>query len=279
MEWVSLCWSFTAETKNIKENDQNYEIGHTIHEISALEWGRGGSQAAILHMLDVLKMQWMLDRSCSWSLKTVSDITTYYSLFSQSHWQVCRRLRLCSKEYHKRYLKQLMSRFGVHSLKESHKKGEVFRLWTTGNFKPEASDMSNFEGETALQDSSQLVQVLDTSISAGNYSGNNQSENEAAVVTETSKCTTINDEGSGDLLVRCNTRNSDVEQRNGILADEQLQGRKSVNYNMQETQCLSLVKSPRSRSHPRSSRLAVSATSILREQRILKILEVCPLIC
>lgn len=189
-----------------------------------------------------------------------------------------------------------MSRFGVHSLKESHKKGEVFRLWTASNFKPEASAMSHIEGETALQevdksrsliidqylleDSSQLVQVLDTSISERNNSGNNQSENDAAVVTETSNCTTVDDEGSSDLLVRCNAQNSDVEQCNGVLAEELLQGSKSVsNCNMQETQCLSLVKSPRRRSHPRSSRLAVRATSTLREQRILKILEVCPLIC
>ncbi|KAH6827918.1 hypothetical protein C2S53_014880 [Perilla frutescens var. hirtella] len=201
---------------------------------------------------------------------------------------VCRRLGLCSKEYHRRYFKPLMSKFGVHSLKESHKKGEVCRLWTTGNFKSEASNMAPIEGETVLQevheskslfadryrleDSSQLVQVLDTTISVRNNSGNIESD--AAAVTEASNCSTVDGEGSSGLLVRCNTQNSDVEQCHGVLAEELSQGSKSVpNCNMLETHCLSLVNSPRRRSHPRPSSLAMRATSSLREQRILKILE------
>lgn len=180
-----------------------------------------------------------------------------------------------------------MSRFGVRSLKESHKKGEVYRLWTAGNFKPEASNMTPIVGETVrqevseskspvldrylLKDSSQPVQVLDTSISVGNNSGTNEIENDAADKTEASNCTTA-DECSSGLLVRCNTPNSDVEQFTGVLAEEPLQGSKSVHP-------LALVKSPMRRSHPRPSSLAIRASSSRREQRILKILEVCPLIC
>lgn len=188
-----------------------------------------------------------------------------------------------------------MSRFGIHSLKESHKKGEVFRVWTAGNFKSEASNMSINEGETVMQevdkskslvvdhylleDSSRLVQVLDNSISGRNNSGNSQSENDAAVLTEASNFTTVNDEGSSGLLVRCNTQNLDVEQCS-IHDEELLQGSNSVaKSNMLETHDLALVKSPRHRSHPRSSRHAMHAISEPREQHILKILEVCSLIC
>lgn len=206
--------------------------------------------------------------------------------------QVCRRLGLCCKEYHKRYFKPLMSKFGVHSLKESHKKVEVYRLWTAGNFKPEASNMTPIEGKTVrqevneskslvvdrylLKDSSQPVQVLDTSISVGNNNGMNESQNGAANKTEASNCTTV-DECSSGLPVRCNTPNSDMEQFTGVLAQEPLRESESVpNCNVPETHHLALVKSPRRRSHSRPSSLAIRASSSRREQRILKILEVVP---
>ncbi|KAL1551739.1 hypothetical protein AAHA92_19540 [Salvia divinorum] len=196
--------------------------------------------------------------------------------------EVCRRLGLCCKEYHKRYFKQLMSIFGVHSLKESHKKGEVFRLWTSGNFKSEASNKTPIEGETVrqgesislavnrylLKDSSQPVQMLDTSMSVGNNSGNNESVNDAADKTEASNCMTV-DECSTSMLALCNTQN--VEQCNEVLAEEPLQG--VPNFNVPDTHHLALVKSPRRRSHPRSSSLTMHASSSRKEQHILKILE------
>ncbi|XP_042053544.1 uncharacterized protein LOC121798547 [Salvia splendens] len=203
--------------------------------------------------------------------------------------EVCRRLGLCCKEYHKRYFKPLMSIFGVHSLKESHKKGEVFRLWTSCNFKPEASNMTPIEGETVrqgvieskslavnrylLKDSSQPVKMLDTSMSVGNNNGNNESVNDAAGKTEDSNCMTV-DECSTGLLVLCNTQSSDVVQCTGVLAEEPLQGSMSVpNFNVPDTHHLALVNSPRRRSHPRSSSLAFHASSSRKEQHILKILE------
>ena len=186
--------------------------------------------------------------------------------------------------------------FGVHSLKESHKKGEVYRLWTAGNFKPEVSNMTPNEGETVrqrineskslvvdqyiLKDSSQPVQMLDTSISVGNNSGNNENGNDAARKTEASNCTTV-DECSTGVLVLCNTQSSEVDQCTGVLAEEPLQGSISVpiDYNMPETDHLALVKSPMHRSHPRSSSPAFRASGSGREQHILKILEVYSLIC
>lgn len=188
-----------------------------------------------------------------------------------------------------------MSRYGVHAVKESHGKGEVWRLWTAGNFKPEASHMTLIEGETVLpkfdeskslvlhqylpKDTSQPVQVPNTSISVGNNSGNKESEIDAAGINEASNSTAV-DECSSGVLVRCKTQNSDVVQCTGVLAEEPSQESKSVpKSNLPETHSLALVKSSRRRSHPRPSSLVVRASSSLREQRILKILEVCPLIC
>ncbi|XP_057786718.1 uncharacterized protein LOC131004125 isoform X2 [Salvia miltiorrhiza] len=222
-------------------------------------------------------------------LRQIYDMIDVAGLKGLTNTEVCRRLGLCCKEYHKRYFKPLISIFGVHSLKESHKKGEVFRLWTAGNFKPEPSNMIPFEGETAcqeareskslvedpylLKDSSQPVQVLDTSISVGNTSGTCESENDAADKKEASNCTTV-DECSSGMLVRCNTQNSDVEQCTGVPAEEPLQGSKSVpNCNVPETHPLALVKSPMRRSYPRPSSLPIRASSSRREQHILKVLE------
>ena len=188
-----------------------------------------------------------------------------------------------------------MSIFGVHSLKESHKKGEVFRLWTSCNFKPEASNMTPIEGETVrqgvieskslavnqylLKDSSQPVKMLDTSMYVGNNNGDNESVNDAAGKTEASNCMTV-DECSTGPLVLCNTQSSDVEQCTGVLAEEPLQGSMPVpNFNVPDTHHLALVNSPKRRSHPRSSSLAFHASSSRKEQHIIKILEVCTPIC
>lgn len=188
-----------------------------------------------------------------------------------------------------------MSRFGVQSVKESHKKGEVFRLWTAGNFKPEVSHTTPIEGEIVLpkvnenkslvmdqhllKDSFQPVQEPDTSISLGNNSGNNESETVAADITKASNCTAL-DECSSAVLVRCNTQNSDMVQSTGVLAQVPLLESKSVpNSNLPKARSLARVKSQRRRSHPRPSSLVIRASTSLREQRILKILEVCPLIC
>ncbi|XP_047958329.1 uncharacterized protein LOC125203869 isoform X2 [Salvia hispanica] len=223
-------------------------------------------------------------------LRQIYDMIDAAGLKGLTTTEVCGRLGLCCKEYHKRHFKPLISMFGVHSLKESHKKGEVYRLWTAGNFKPEVSNMTPNEGETVrqrineskslvvdqyiLKDSSQPVQMLDTSISVGNNSGNNESGNDAARKTEASNCTTV-DECSTGVLVLCNTQSSEVDQCTGVLAEEPLQGSISVpsDYNMPETDHLALVKSPRHRSHPRSSSPAFRASGSGREQHILKILE------
>lgn len=222
---------------------------------------------------------------------------------------MCKRLGLCSKVYHKRYFKQLISRFGLHLQLESHNKSEVYRVWTTGNFYPKSSNVPPIEREAALrvgdtskspvagsdivENSSQPKKVLDAHVSEGNTKDNNKSVYDAAVmneaskgcdtqnsgmeqsneagITEASKSTALDDEGSSVPLLQGNTPNSDVEE-------ELLQGSKSVtNSNVVETHCLALMTPSKRRSNTWYPRPICPASS-LREQHILKMLEVCCLI-
>ncbi|KAK6148741.1 hypothetical protein DH2020_016266 [Rehmannia glutinosa] len=204
--------------------------------------------------------------------------------------EVCRRLGLGHKEYHNRYFKSMISRFGMHLQLESHNKCEVYRVWTAGNFNPESSNMAPIERETVLKEVnesnlhvvdrdphenlSQPVQVIDTSTSMGNVRGINESENDAAVITEVSNGTNVDDGGSSILLLECNQQNSDVELSNDVPDEELLQDSKSVtNNNLLETRSLAVVTPPRRRSNLRYPRLTIGANSSQREQRILKMLQ------
>ncbi|PIN22319.1 hypothetical protein CDL12_04982 [Handroanthus impetiginosus] len=202
--------------------------------------------------------------------------------------EVCRRLGLCIKEYHKRYFKQLTSRFGLHLQPESHNKGEVYRVWTPGNFNPGSSNMAPVERETVFQDAnesnklvvdrdvdenlSKPVQVLDTCTSVGNVRSNNERENDAAVTTA-SNGTTVDDEGSNMLLLQCTPQNSDADPLNGVGDEERLQGSESVSNNNQlEAHSPAVVTPPRRRSYCNYPRLTMDTTSSQREQRILSML-------
>ncbi|GER53573.1 B-block binding subunit of TFIIIC [Striga asiatica] len=211
--------------------------------------------------------------------------------------QVCRRLGLCSKEYHRRYFKQMISRFGLHLQLEPHNRNEVYRLWTAGNFNPGSSNMAPAEEETALkvnesgpssldleshEDLSQPVKVIDDSISMENVGGINKSEKEAVDIADASNVTNMDKECSSTLLLQCSTQNSGMELSGGVPDQELFPARNSVNNNnMVETCSLAVValappSTPtpsRRRSNPRYPRLIMGATNSQREQNILKLLQ------
>lgn len=241
---------------------------------------------------------------------------------------MCKRLGLCTKEYHKRFFKQMISRFGLHLQLESQNRSEVYRVWTAANFNLKSSNIPPIEREAVLPEGdiskslvadtvftkkfSQPKKVTDAYVSEENTKDNNKSEYDSAVMTEASKGSTLDVEGTSNLLSQCNTLNSDMEQCNEagiteaststtlddegsaapllisntqnsdveqcsvVLAEELLQGRKSVtNSTAVETSCTALMTPSRRRSHTRYSRLSIGAASTLREQHILKMLEVC----
>ncbi|KAL8458672.1 hypothetical protein ACS0TY_036253 [Phlomoides rotata] len=255
-------------------------------------------------------------------LRQVYDMIDAAGTKGLTNIEVCKRLGLCSKEYHKRFFKQMISRFGVHLQLESHNKTEVYRVWTAGNFNLKSSNIPPIEREAALRESdmskslvadsryaenlSQPKQVLDAYVSEGNNKDNNKSEYDAAVTTEASKGSTLDVEGTSNLLLQCiplnsdleqcneagiteaskcttledegsaecNTQNSDVEQCSVVLAEELLHGNEPVtSSNVLETCCLALTTPSRRRSHTKHPRVSIGAASSLREQHILKMLE------
>ncbi|KAL0415050.1 UNVERIFIED_CONTAM: hypothetical protein Slati_3336900 [Sesamum latifolium] len=171
---------------------------------------------------------------------------------------------------------------------ENHNRGEVYRVWTARNFKPESSNMAPNEKETVPpevneanslvldfhENLSQPMQVADTSTSLMNVRGINESENDSARITEASNGTTMDDEGSGVLLLQCNPQNSVLELCDGAPAEELTAGSKSiVKNNLLETCSPAVVVPPRRGSYLKYPRLTMAPTSSQREQRILKMLQ------
>ncbi|KAL3632952.1 hypothetical protein CASFOL_025936 [Castilleja foliolosa] len=210
--------------------------------------------------------------------------------------EVCRRLGLCSKEYHKRYFKQMISRFRLHVQLENHNRSEVYRVWTAGNFNPESSNMAPVVGETVLKevnesdphvgdiishgDLSQPVQVIGTDTSMENVRGINGSENNAAVTAESSSNgLNVDNESPSILLLKCSQHNSDVKLSSGVPNEELLQASNSVkNNNQLETRSLAVITTPptpssKRRSVLRYSRIPMGGTSSQREQYVLKKLQ------
>ncbi|GFP90591.1 hypothetical protein PHJA_001203200 [Phtheirospermum japonicum] len=230
-------------------------------------------------------------------LRQIYDMVDAAGSKGLTNTEVCKRLGLCSKEYHKRYFKQMISRFGLHLQLESHSRSEVYRVWTAGNFNPESSNMAPVEGETVLKevnesdphvgdiishgDLSQPVQVIGTSTSMENVRDINESENDAAVTAEaSSNGTNVDNESSSILLLKCSQHNSDVELSSGVPDEELLQASNSVKKNnLLETHSLAVVTTPptpsssRRRSNLRYPRLSMGVTSSQREQYVLKMLQ------
>ncbi|KAL0441362.1 UNVERIFIED_CONTAM: hypothetical protein Sradi_0075100 [Sesamum radiatum] len=167
---------------------------------------------------------------------------------------------------------------------ENHNRGEVYRVWTARNFNRESSYMAPNEKETVPpevndvldlhENLSQPMQVVDDSTSLMNIRGINESENDPAGITEASNGTSMDDEGSGVLLLKCNTQNSVLELCEGAPAEELTAGSKSIaKNNLLETCSPAVVVPPRRGSYLKYPRLTMAATSSQREQRILKMLQ------
>ncbi|XP_051135794.1 uncharacterized protein LOC127254623 isoform X2 [Andrographis paniculata] len=205
--------------------------------------------------------------------------------------EVCKRLGLCSKEYHKRYFKQMIFRFGLHLQLESHKKGEVYRVWTANNFNNKSSSKGSLEKEKVLpevhpptsrnldmdccENLSQSLQVLDNSTSMGSVKAINRSEIDAVGTTEATNGTTVEEDASTCLLLECNPHNSDEELRNGRCDKDLLKDNKLVVADSGIVKICSpaITRPSRRRPYPMYPHLTISATSSLREQRILKMLQ------
>lgn len=211
--------------------------------------------------------------------------------------QVCRKLGLCGKEYHKRIFSKMFTRFGFHLQAESHDRGVVYRVRTAGNFNPESSKLeSSSMGPIAKdlvlhegiesnsqrlnldfhENLSQTVQVVDNLVSVGDFSDINDSEN-AVVITEPSNGTTVSDEGKSMQLSLWNQQHPNIEPSNTV-SDEKLQlvvSDSGTNNTIQVTSLPAVVSCRRRRSNLNYPCLSVGGINLQREQWILQMLLVC----
>lgn len=227
-------------------------------------------------------------------LRQVYDMIDSEGSKGLTNTEVCRKLGLCGKEYHKRIFSKMFTRFGFHLQAESHYRGVVYRVRTAGNFNPESSklevsSMAPIAKDLVLQKGnesnsqrlnldfhenlSQSVQVVDNLASMGDFRDINDSEN-VAVITEPSSDTTVSGEGESMQLSLWNQQHPDMEPSNTV-SDEKLQllvCDSGTNNAIQETSPPAVVYCRRRRSNLNYPCLTVDAINSQREQRILQML-------
>ncbi|CAI9753733.1 unnamed protein product [Fraxinus pennsylvanica] len=201
--------------------------------------------------------------------------------------EVCKRLGIRNKLYYNRLL-NMFSRFGMHLQAESHNRGVGYRVWTAGNFNPEASNVVPSEPGIALlesmecnqrvfdlnshESSAQSIQMVGASTSNDDVRGIDENE-WTTEEPESSNCTKVDAEGRNMLLCPINSQNSETVTSNGFPEDE-LQIVSKAIANTAVDMCPAVSTPPtRRRSQPRYPCLTLGAASSQREQRILKMLQ------
>ncbi|KAL6514977.1 hypothetical protein OROGR_020556 [Orobanche gracilis] len=280
---LRLVQNFSPSYFEPKLHGRGHDDIDTEQSKNSLERGQITEQLAELHIL-----------------RQAYDMVDAAGTKGLTNTEVCRRLGLCSKEYHKRYFNQMISRFGLRSQRETHNRTEVYRVWMAENFNRESSNKALTEkvpteretlkevNESNLhvvdldshEELSQPLQVIYASTSMENVRCINGSQNDAAVSAEASEGTNVGNRSSSILLLQHNQQNSDVEFSSGVSGEELLRTSNSVkNNNLLETCSLAVVTTTptpsRHRSNLRYPRLTMgaSATSSQREQHILKMLQ------
>ncbi|KAL2516429.1 B-block binding subunit of TFIIIC [Forsythia ovata] len=202
--------------------------------------------------------------------------------------EVCKRLGIRNKPYYNRLL-NMFSRFGMHLQAESHNRGVGYRVWTAGNFNPEASNVVPSEPEIAPpestesnqravdlkshENSAQSIQVVGASTSNNDVRGIHENER-TTVEPESSNCPKVDAESQNMLLCPSNSQNSETEPSNRVPEKELHIVSKEVTNTAPVEMCPPAVSTPpRRRSYPRYPCLTMGATSSQREQRILKMLQ------
>ncbi|XP_057504442.1 uncharacterized protein LOC130787950 isoform X1 [Actinidia eriantha] len=176
--------------------------------------------------------------------------------------EVCKRLGINNKRYYTRLL-NMFSRFGMHLQAESHNRGVAYRVWTSGNFNPEASNIVVSKPESALCEN-------DTSNPPVGYLA--WHEKSAQTIPDldlwTSKVDVPDNEKSQDKVI-------ELELPNGSPSDELLVVSTAAVSTVAalETSRLDLSTPPRQRSYQKYPCLTLTVDSARREQWILQRLQ------
>ncbi|KAA8541644.1 hypothetical protein F0562_022796 [Nyssa sinensis] len=205
--------------------------------------------------------------------------------------EVCKRLGINNKRYYTRLL-NMFSRFGMHLQAESHNRGVAYRVWTSGNFNPEASNtvLSKSEnvfdengvsnpciGDLAFHEkSTQTVpdRELDLSTSKADIRDTGRTENRT-IEPELSPVSLA--DGDTDTMLVCSSNPQKLAcELHGMIPDAELpivNATTVSNVIPLETSPPALSTPPRPRSYQRYPCLSLTAVSAQREQRILQRLQ------
>lgn len=204
--------------------------------------------------------------------------------------EVCQRLGINSKANYNRFL-NMFSRFGMHLQAESHKRGMAYRVWTAGNFNPASSNAfpdksENIFNENGVsnphvvgymdlhQKSAQTIQELDPSTLKTDNTTHGKTKNRE-IEPEPSQIFPGDGECNQMLLCPSNPQEFNHEKKDPVPDVEPDLESKAIEANdaLPETSPLALSKSQGPQQGSRRRRLALTAISAQKEQRILEWLQ------
>lgn len=204
--------------------------------------------------------------------------------------EVCQRLGINSKANYNRFL-NMFSRFGMHLQAESHKRGMAYRVWTAGNFNPASSNAfpdksENIFNENGVsnphvvgymdlhQKSAQTIQELDPSTLKTDNTTHGKTKNRE-IEPEPSQIFPGDGECNQMLLCPSNPQEFNHEKKDPVPDAEPDLESKAIEANdaLPETSPLALSKSQGPQQGSRRRRLALTAISAQKEQRILEWLQ------
>lgn len=204
--------------------------------------------------------------------------------------EVCQRLGINSKANYNRFL-NMFSRFGMHLQAESHKRGMAYRVWTAGNFNPVSSNAfpdksENIFNENGVsnphvvgymdlhQKSAQTIQELDPSTLKTDNTTHGKTKNRE-IEPEPSQIFPGDGECNQMLLCPSNPQEFNHEKKDPVPDAEPDLESKAIEANdaLPETSPLALSKSQGPQQGSRRRRLALTAISAQKEQRILEWLQ------
>ncbi|KAL3519979.1 hypothetical protein ACH5RR_018128 [Cinchona calisaya] len=198
--------------------------------------------------------------------------------------ELCKRLGIRHKQYYDRLL-DMCSRFGMYLQAESYKRSVAYRVWTSGNFNPKASNIIPCNAETVLQEKRGIPQpvVWETAddltptiqeVDASNSTDVVKPNDGSVIEPEISYGSTANAEDKM-ILVTVNTSRNSASEASGRIPDSELQVVNTTTSTSTEHEISPSSTSvpARRRSYQRYPCLTLGAASALREQRILNMLE------
>lgn len=182
-------------------------------------------------------------------------------------YQILKRLGLRTKQYYDRFV-NMFYRHGIHLEAESLKRGVAYRVWTSKNFNPDASEIVPVHSNEIIQcDPCPLHPGIDQNMAQTIL------EVDASEVEPEVSSVPTTDSKVNNLLVSVKNPQYCAPESNGGVSDVELV---TVSNDIRVTDTLERLPPARSkrRSYQTFPRLTLGAVTARREKLILKLLEV-----